>query len=394
MGYRNQHMIMETKNDIFNEYKDDYFKGDKQQKGQLLVAVCAVTKMHRKAAIRKFRRLQTKDPCVEERRGRTTYYTPDVTAALKDIWTDGNEVCGELLYPMIGEYIDVLIRDKMWKYGDEVTSKLRAMSEATTKRRVGGFLKVKRKRRGISDTKPSNIKHLVPIFIGPWKDKPPGFGQIDTVRHSNTASGNAVYTCQHTDAATLAVFPRAQWNKGQEATLSSIEYIRDHMYMALLGVHPDTGGEFINYKVLEWCTNQNIDISRSRPNHKNDNMHVEERNGHVIRKEIGYITLNCLESVDALNDVYDILTPYFFHFVAVRRMVEKEKLSSKYRRVYEKKASTPYQRMLAHKDVPEDVKRKLEQDHSKLNPRILKRELDRRVSKLYAIQKRFGNPEN
>lgn len=387
-------MTMETKNDIFEECKKEYWKADRKEKGELLTHVCAVTKMHRKAAVRKFRHLQTKDPCGEERRGRSLYYTPDVTLALKDVWHDGNEVCGELLHPMIGEYMDILIRDKMWTHGDIATAKLRAMKEATVKRRVGKFMKMRRKRHGLSDTKPSHIKHLVPIFIGPWKDKPPGYGQIDTVRHSNSASGDAVYTCQYTDATTLGVFPRAQWNKGQEATLESIQRIREKMYFPMLGLHPDTGGEFVNYKVLAWCKEEEIDFSRSRPNHKNDNMHVEERNGHVIRKTVGYITLDCREAVRALNDVYDVLTPYLFHFVTVRRMIEKEKLSSRYRRVYEKKAMTPYQRTLAHIKVSETIKEKIKQVHDKLNPRVMKNEIARRVSKLYDVQKRFGNPKS
>jgi hypothetical protein len=126
-------MIMSTKNDIFNEHKAEYFKADKKKKGSIITHVCAITGMHRKAAIRKFRAFQKKDPCAEEHRGRKTYYTPDVTAALHDIWEDGNEACGELLHPMIGEYIDILIRDDMWKHDEEATGKLLAMSEATAK---------------------------------------------------------------------------------------------------------------------------------------------------------------------------------------------------------------------------------------------------------------------
>ena len=350
--------------------------------------------MHRKAAVRKFRSLQMEDSCKSEGRGRSMYYTPDVTAALKDIWEDGDEVCGELLHPMIREYVSILERDHMWKHSDEATGKLLAMSEATVKRRVGKFLKPRKRRHGISDTKPSHLKHLVPIFIGPWNDKPPGYGQIDTVRHSNSASGDAVYSFNYTDAACLGTFPRAQWNKGQEATRDSMKAIKAGMYFPWLGAHPDTGSEFINEMVITWCKESNIDFSRSRPNHKNDNMFVEERNGHVIRKTVGYITLNCPEAVDVLNDVYDILTPYRFHFVAVRRMIEKEKLSSRYRRVYEKKAMTPYQRILAHKDVSEEVKEILRKAHNTMNPRTLKKELDRRVSRLYAVQKRFGDQKN
>ena len=385
---------MQTKNDIFNEHKNQYWKANRKEKGEILSHVCAITKMHRKAAVRKFRHLQTRDPCKVEGRGRSMYYTPDVTAALKDVWEDDDEVCGELLHPMIKEYVEILKRDKMWKHSDETTGKLLAMSEATVKRRVGKFLKARRKKHGISDTKPSHLKHLVPIFIGPWDDKPPGYGQIDTVRHSNSASGDAVYSFNYTDAACLGTFPRAQWNKGQEATRESMKSIKEILYFPWLGAHPDTGSEFINEMVITWCKESIIDFSRSRPNHKNDNMYVEERNGHVIRKVIGYITLNCREAVDALNDVYDILTPYRFHFVAVRRMIEKEKLSSRYRRVYEKKAMTPYQRILAHKDVKEDVKEKLLQAHAKLNPRVLRNEIARRVSKLYDVQKRFGNQKN
>lgn len=387
-------MTMHTINDIYNEHKNRYWKAGRKERGVILTHVCAVTKMHRKSAIRKFRSLQTRDPCKVEGRGRSMYYTPDVTAALKEVWEDDDEVCGELLHPMIKEYVEILKRDKMWKHSDEATGKLLAMSEATVKRRVGKFLKARRKKHGISDTKPSHLKHLVPIFIGPWDDKPPGYGQIDTVRHSNSASGDAVYSFNYTDAASLAVFPRAQWNKSKEATRDSMKAIKKIMYFRWLGAHPDTGSEFINEMVVEWCKESIIDFSRSRPNHKNDNMYVEERNGHVIRKTIGYITLNCREAVDALNDVYDILTPYRFHFVAVRRMVEKEKLSSRYRRVYEKKAMTPYQRILAHQGVSPEVKEKLRHAHTTLNPRILRNEIARRVSRLYDVQKRFGNREN
>jgi len=145
--------------------------------------------------------------------------------------------------------------------------------------------------------------------------------------------------------------------------------------------------------VVNWCKSEKIDFSRSRPNRKNDNMYVEERNGHVIRKTVGYITLNCLETVDALNGLYDLLTPYLMHFVAVRRMTEKEKLGSRYRRVYEKMAKTPYQRILEHPEVGTEIKEKLRQEHAKLNPLILKREIDKRVRNVYDIQKRFGKSQ-
>ena len=167
--------------------------------------------------------------------------------------------------------------------------------------------------------------------------------------------------------------------------------IKDKMPFKWLGAHPDTGSEFINQMIVDWCEEEKIDYSRSRPNHKNDNMHVEERNGHVIRRTVGYQTLSCREAVDALNELYDVLTPYLLHFVAVRRQTSKERLNSRYKRTYEKVAKTPYQRILEHKDTLEEVKAKLKAEHEKLNPLILKQEIDRRLRKLYDTQKRYGN---
>jgi hypothetical protein len=326
----------------------------------------------------------------QETRGRPLVYTPDVTVALKKVWEAGGEVCGELLHPVTNEYVDILVRDGMWEHNSEVTQKLRSMSEGTMKQRVGRFMQARKPRKGISSTKPSHLKHIIPIFTGPWKDKPPGFGQIDTVRHSNSAYGDAVHTVNYTDAATCLVVPRAQFNKGERATKQSMETIYERMPFPWLGVHPDSGSEFINYFVKDFCDTKDIQMSRSRPNKKNDNMYVEERNGHVIRRYISYIRLDCVKTVDALNAVYDVLTPYLLHFVAVRRMTGKVQVKSKYQRTYEKKAKTPYTRILEHPDVQDAVKQKLKAEHETLNPLVLKKEIDRRISKLYAIQKRYG----
>lgn len=383
-------MTMETKTKVFREYVAEYLQANKRRKGEILTHGCFVTKMHRKAAIRKFARLRLHDSGIAERRGRGAFYTADVTVALKDAWEAGNEVCGELLYPMIREYVEILQRDGMWTHGADVTEKLLFMSEGTVKRRVGHFQKARRLRKGICATKPSHLKQLVPIFTGPWGDKPPGYGQIDTVLHSNSASGDAVYTLNYTDAATLLVVPRAQWNKGQEATREGMRQIKAIMPFPWLGAHPDTGSEFINRFVLAWCKEEKIEVTRSRPNHKNDNMYVEERNGHVIRKTVGYLPLTCVQAVDALNALYEVLRPYLLHFVAVRRTTAKEKILSKYKRAYEKIPKTPYQRILAHADVAEDVKEKLRQEHARLNPWTMKKEIDRRLKNLYDTQKRFG----
>lgn len=387
-------MTMATKTAIFEEYKTHYWKGSKQEKQAILTHICFVTTMHRKAAIRKFSLLQRIDPNTQHDRGRQVYYTPDVTVALKTVWNTASEICAELLHPVVSEYISLLSRDHFWNHPEETTQKLLAMSEATMKRRIAGFVRENTPHHDLGTTNPSALKLLVPIFTGPWEEKPPGYGQIDTVAHCGSSiAGDYAFTLHYTDAATLWSVQRAQWNKGKEATRESMKAIQQKLPFPWLGAHPDTGSEFINDFVIGWCTEQSIELTRSRPNHKNDNMYIEERNGHIVRKFVGYTRWDAPNIVDVLNELYDVLIIYTNHFVPVRKCLKKEKMESRYIRHYDT-AKTPYQRVMEYAAVNKSIKQHLKTVHEAHNPFSLKQEIDRITRKLYDIQKRHVLEKN
>lgn len=385
-------MNMATKNSIFERYLEEYLGSDKARKGAILDHVVDVTRMHRTAASRKFHALQLGDPAHAEGRGRRVYYTKDVDAALRTIWEAANAPCGELTHPLIPEYVRILQRDNQWRHTVEATAKLLEMGVHTVRRRVSEFAEGHRRRGGISATKPSLLKTIIPIFKGPWKDLPPGHGQLDTVAHcGNALLGDFIYSVNYTDAATYWIIPRAQWNKGQDVTVGSMKAIKERLPVAWLGAHPDTGSEFINWVTKRWCEAEHIHLSRSEPGKKNDNMYVEERNGHVVRKYLGYTRLDCPEIVLVMNELFDVLAPYLNHFQAVRRTLSKERVGAKYRRTYERVAETPYQRMIAHPAVPEEVKARLRRAHEALNPLVLKRNIDMLIQKIMTMQRDYGN---
>jgi len=83
---------------------------------------------------------------------------------------------------------------------------------------------------------------------------------------------------------------------------------------------------------------------------------------------------------------YDVLDVYLNHFVASRKLLEKTRDGAKYKKKYDK-GQTPYQRVLAHTDIPDDVKAALKQEHKSLNPLLLKREIDRLTVKIFKKQK-------
>lgn len=385
-------MTMATNNEVFQRYLPEYLKSSlKKDKQAILNKVCEITSFHRKAAIRKFKCLQMKRSTDHDDRGRPVVYDPQVIAALKFVWQVSSEICGELLHPVISDYVAVLKRDKQWKYSEDVTSKLLKMSEGTVKARVGKFTKLGRVHHGLSSTSPSILKNIIPIVVGEWNDKPPGYGQIDTVVHCGSSLlGDMVYTVNYTDIATFWHTLAAQWNKGQQATLESIKSIKNRLPFALLGLHPDTGSEFINWHLKDWCKETKIELTRSRPNHKNDNAYVEQKNGHVVRRFVGYMRLDTPQTVKILNQTYYQLETYLNHFVPSRKCLEKVRIGAKYRRKYDK-AQTPYQRVLANKDIDQITKSKLKQIHQKLNPLNLKEEIDKLLTKLTKTQHIYGN---
>jgi hypothetical protein len=218
--------------------------------------------------------------------------------------------------------------------------------------------------------------------------------QVDTVAHcGNSIAGNFIYTVNTTDVATLWGARRAQWNKGKEQTVLSMEAMDGDFPYPICEWHPDTGSEFINWFCRGSVEAKGQRLTRSRPNRKNDNCFVEERNGHIVRKWIGYARFENEEMVDALNELYDILTPYLNHFIASKRTVSKERIGSKWKITREKKPLTPYQRVMARDDVMKEAKEKLRAEHEKLNPLVMKKEVEKLIWKLYDVQKRCGKPK-
>ena len=381
-------MTMGTKKEILDRYFEEYKspKTSKSRRTAILNTICEVTGLHRKSVIRKFRQLQFDKGPPPKRKGRPKKYTPDVISALRTVWECSSQLCGELVHSCINDYVDVLKKNKRWKHRKITTEKLLLMSEATVKREVSKFIKARFGRKGMSCTRPSHIKTIIPIFTGPWGEKPCGYGQIDTVVHcGSTLSGDMAYSVNYTDVKTSWIVLSVQWNKGQENTCKSLKRIKNKTPFPILGLHPDNGSEFVNYHLKGWCDKQGIEMTRSRPNHKNDNAYVEQKNGHVIRRFLGYQRFDYQPVIEEINTLYDVLDDYINHFLPTRKCIQKIRIGSKYKRKYDK-GRAPYQRVLECDNVPPEVKQKLKDKHDNLNPLELLSKINKLLENIRRIQ--------
>jgi hypothetical protein len=383
-------MTMKAITEVFMRYKEEYWCGGRKKKAEVLNTVCETTGLHRKSAVRKFKRIFLTPRFEVETRGRPLKYGADVTAALFDVWEVGARCCAELLKPEVGVYIAALVTQNEWKHDDLATGLLRAMSLGEMKRRIRTLTK-KHGSRGRGSTTPSQIKRRVKVYAGGWRKRPPGHRQFDSVVHcGDTLKGDMVYTVNGVDPAILWSNRRAQWNKGEEATLASVEYIEAQIPSTTLSRHSDSGSEFLNYYFLDKSERASITQTRSRSGKKNDGAHIEERNGHIVRKWIGYDRFDSPAHVAALNAVYDVLDLYLNHFQAVRRCIKRERVGANYVRRYDT-PQTPYARVLAHPDISKEKKEKLGALHDTLNPVTLLKEIAR-LKKVLANVNRAAKP--
>ena len=366
-------MTMGAKTEVLEEALPEYLAATREMKSEILNRLVKTVRMHRKAIVRRLKVLQLRAKNINwfEGRGRPVKYGKDVTAALRDIWEIGHEMCAERLHEVVHEYVDILIRDKMWKHNDLVTHLLRRMSIGTMKERLSHFDRVVRG-GGRSLTKPSHLKEIIPVRRGPWKNPDPGCGEIDTVAHcGNTAEGSFGYTVQYTDIALSWCFLEGQPSKDTIETTASLERMRVRSPFKLRWLDPDTGSEFISWVAQKWSVEHDITLTRIRPGEKNDHGHIEQKNDKNVRMFAGYIRIDTDLKISQLKKLLSLVEVYVNHFQSTQQCVEKVRRNISHSSRKYDKAQTPYTRFMKHKKIPRSAKIAMKKFHDTLNPKIL-----------------------
>jgi hypothetical protein len=385
---------------IIQEKLPAYIRATAVEKTAIVTSIVTVSGMHRKAVIRALRRERTRESHKPPPRlGRPKIYTAEAEAALAWVWEQYNYPGAERLQGELAEAVRIFTRDDMWHYSESATAQLLGMSLGAMKLRTVALAKKRGLLRGKSTTQSGALLRSVPTFFGSWSGKGAGHGQVDTVVHSGPKlMGTMVYTVNYVDVATYWQEPVAQLDKTDKATLDSLRIIARRLPWRLKGLHPDSGSEFINKAGITWCKQRKIELTRSRPNKKNDNCYIEQRNLVVVRKYVGYERYDCREAVIAMNELYETLRLYLNFFQPTFKLQGKEKRTSAkdgkqtakpYKRIYDI-PKTPYARVLERADISQAVKDSLTAQYETLNPKVLRDTIQALITKLERIQREQG----
>jgi hypothetical protein len=155
---------------------------------------------------------------------------------------------------------------------------------------------------------------------------------------------------------------------------AALEQLRTTMPFPLRGFDTDNGGEFMNETVAAYCLAHNIPCTRSRPYHKNDQAWVEQKNGSVVRRLVGYRRLEGLAAAAALSRLYAASRLFVNFFQPSFKLASKTRLGAKVRKTYHL-PETPYAKLLASAAVPDEMKDRLRTVADRLDPLRLLEEI-------------------
>jgi hypothetical protein len=322
------------------------------------------------------------------------YRTRAFLDALRQFWALSDGLCGKRLVAFIREIVPLLERQgRLHIPVPTIREQLVSVSAATIDRILA---KTKRESRlkGRSLTRPGTLlKHHIPVrTFADWNDVRPGFCQADLVGHDGgSAYGDFCCTLTLTDVATAWTETEASKNKARCNVFAAIKAGRTKLPFALLGIDSDNGGEFINGHLKQYCQDEHITFTRSRPYRKNDNCYVEQKNNSIVRHIAGYYRYDTPRQLKLLGRLYQVGRLYTNFFLPVMKLKEKVRQGSKLTRRYDE-PQTPCRRVLAHPQIPDQVKINLTRQYESLNVLELKRLLNHIQQELFRSAIEAGPP--
>jgi hypothetical protein len=358
---------MATRDEVVAVTAERFARAGRRERGLILDEFTAVTGFHRKHAARLLRAGLPGQPS-GPRPGRRVY-DEAVREALIMLWEASDRVCGKRLRPLVPVLVEAMERHGHLDLSPEVRSGLLAMSAATMDRALGPIRAraVGRPRR--RTTPSAAVRRSVPVrTFADWGDPPPGFVEADLVAHSGpTAQGSFVQTLVLTDIASGWTECAPLLVREQRLLTEVLTEVRKLLPFALLGFDTDNDSVFLNETVRDYCQAAGVVFTRCRPYRKNDQAWVEQKNGAVVRRIVGYRRLEGLEAAAALAQLYGSVRLFVNFFQPSFKLAAKTREGAKVKKRYHPPA-TPHQRLLADPRTAEPVRQRIEALHATLDP--------------------------
>ena len=356
----------QARQELVTAVAERYQRSTPAERGRILDEFVALTGYHRKHAIRV---LNGNSAMPAVRRGRRSVYDEAVTEGLVVLWEASDRVCGKRLKALLPTLVPALERHGHLTLDPRVREQLMAVSAATIDRRLTSARAVtagqRRRRRSAGD----GVRGRVPVrTFGDWQDPAPGFVEADLVAHCGSSmAGSFVWTLVLTDIASgwTECVPLLVREAG--VVVDAVDRLRGALPFPLQGIDTDNGSEFLNEVLIGFCKEHGIELTRSRPYRKNDQAWVEQKNGAVVRRLVGYGRLEGMPGAEALARLYSAARLFVNVFQPSFKLAEKTRVGARVHKRYHA-PETPCARLLASDTVPAAMKDRLRALAGSLDP--------------------------
>jgi hypothetical protein len=365
---------MATRKELTMAAAERYRTSNRTEKARMLDEFVDITGFHRKHAMRLLRGQECHEGVRIGRRARRRIYDEAERNALALLWEASDRVCGKRLKALMPVLIEAMERHGHLELAPEIRSKLLAMSASTIDRILGRIREgLGRKRR-----RPAAhaLRRSIPIRTSAdWGDPAPGFVEADLVAHSGpSARGSYIQTLVLTDIATGWTECAPLIVREQTPLSTVLTELRKQLPFALLGLDTDNDTVFMNETLKAYCDAANIVFTRCRPYRKNDQAFVEQKNGAVVRRMVGYRRFEGLEAATMLAQLYRSARLFVNFFQPSFKLIGKQRDGARVRKTYAAPA-TPHQRLAADARTPDEVRARLREIYAGLDPVALLREI-------------------
>jgi len=171
------------------------------------------------------------------------------------------------------------------------------------------------------------------------------------------------------------------WNKGSHGVLEQTRNVEQTLPFPILGFDFDNGSEWMNWTLIKYLQVRvkPVRLTRSRPYHKDDNAHVEQKNWMWPRQLLGYGRLEDPSGVPLINGLYkEAWGPLHNFFLPSMKLKQKWRQGSRWVRRHDQ-PQTAYQRLMANDQISAKSKRQLRDQFESLDPFDLAAQVEKRL---------------
>jgi hypothetical protein len=347
--------------------KQRYQQRGRKGKSRLLDEFCEHYGYERKYAI-KLLRGTLLTPKGRVRPGPARTYEP-ILEIVERVWRSAEQPCGKRLAPALELWLPHYARH----YGRLLPCQKKLLEEVSPAT-LDRLLTESKSRtlRGLCGTRPGTLlRRQIPIQGEVWDEKRPGFMEADSVAHCGSSlAGSFIWSLVYTCLASTWTEGRAVWNKGSHGVLEQTKDVEKSLPFAIRGFDFDNGSEWLNWTLIRYLQvrPQPIRLTRSRPYHKDDNAHVEQKNWMWPRQLLGYNRLEDPACVELINTLYkETWGPLHNFFLPSMKLKSKQREGSHWVRKHDQ-PQTAYQRLLSSQSLSSKQRRRLRDWYLSLDP--------------------------